>query len=134
MDGGGGTGTSGRKVTCPGWEGGGSGMELSGLVDWRRRPRPDSCGAGLGCSRKGTADLRGLSEGPCLPRSLFAAAFGRAQPAPLLCARSTVDPDSTIRDKNCFKCSPCFSSLKFFNVFVIIPVLREETEVRGTVK
>lgn len=109
-------------------------MELSGLVDWRRRPRPDSCGAGQGCSRKGAADLRGLPEGHCLPHSLFAAAFCRAQPAPLLCARSTVNPDGTIRARNCSKCSPWFSSLKFLNLSIIIPVLREETEVRGTVK
>lgn len=44
-------------------------MELSGLVDWRCRPRPDSCGAGLVCSRKDAVDLRGLPAGPCLSRA-----------------------------------------------------------------
>lgn len=75
-------------------------MELSGLVDWRRRPRPDSCGAGLGCSRKDAVDLRGLPAGPCLSRSLFAAAFCLVYPASLLCARSVVDPDGTVKARN----------------------------------
>lgn len=109
-------------------------MELSGLVDWRCRPRPDSCGAGLVCSRKDAVDLRGLPAGPCLSRSLFVAAFCLVDPAPLLCAKSMVDPGRTKRARNCFKSSLWFRSLKFHNLSMTIPVLRKETEARGTVK
>lgn len=50
-------------------------MELSGLVDWRRRPRPDSCGAGLGCSRKGASAVS-----PLAPDSLVASWLSPAAP------------------------------------------------------